>query len=97
MRKEHGGSFTVNGWFALALITAAAAAAVSSYWLGTHRTFEINCPELTAPYPLHRTGFFDKPATQTRKKPADDSYTFHTFPEGRGVCTGFDTICWIRI
>lgn len=24
-------------------------------------------------------------------------YEYHTFPEGRGVCDGFNTICWISI
>jgi hypothetical protein len=96
MTNQRGGAFTVRTLIGLAILATALGAASRAVYLDVHRTLEINCPELTAPYPLHRKTGFELPHTQIKKKPADE-FSFHTFPEGRNVCTGFDTICWIRI
>ena len=81
MNNQRGGA--VNGWLLGTLIVLSCASAYMNWYQYRHRTIEI---KITMP--------------EEKKQPSSkvsDEYSTHTFPEGRGVCTGFDTICWIRI
>jgi hypothetical protein len=81
MNNQRGGA--VNGWLLGTLIVLSCASAYMNWYQYQHRTIEI---KITLP--------------EEKKQPSSkvsDEYSTHTFPEGRGVCTGFDTICWIRI
>jgi hypothetical protein len=81
MDKQRGGSFTVSGWLALALLAAGAASAATNLYLARHRTIEVSFP--SEPTEVH--------------PPKDDLYEMHAFPDGQEVCDSFDTICWIKI
>lgn len=84
MDKQRGGSFTVSGWLAILLLAICALEAVSIRHLLAHRQMVIQMSGLPALK-------ISPPADD------DDEYVTHAFPENREVCSGFDTICWIRI
>jgi hypothetical protein len=82
MNTQRGGAFRVSGYIALALLALAILKAAETRHLFRHRNFEIH------------TSSVHLPPTEIR---LSDEYSIHAFPEGREVCDGIDTICWIRI
>jgi hypothetical protein len=85
MDKQSGGSFTVSGWLALTMLAVLAAVSMYTVHLLHHRAIEIKLSSATM-----QLG-------PTVIRPTDDNYVTHAWPEGREVCTSFDTICYTRI
>jgi hypothetical protein len=83
MNNQRGGAFRVSGFIALALLALAVVEAMEIRHLFKHRNIEIHTSSVQLP--------------PTEIFPADDYGVIHPFPEGREVCSGFNTICWTRI
>lgn len=84
--SERGGGFTVSGYLALALLALCAAETAYAVHLLRHRNIVINFG-----------GNGHTPRLPPTRIHGSDEYRTHTFPEGRAICSGFDTICYIRI